>query len=286
MPHAALDNFYEEVIPDASADQAALEQHIDQELGLPTNEETKDANADGETTEAEATTDTDGATEDGEPDETTEEADSQPDDSADQTADQPAVDGPSISVTDINGKEYKITKIEDLPEDFTPKNNRQVIEILNNLQRLETETVRAAADAQAKQQEAEAQAQQQAQLKSWDSEIDQLQREGRLDKPKAAPGSDGFMDDTAVKKVDAVFKFMADTNSARQTAGNPNLIRSFEDALDKYELAESKKAAVEADKAETQAAKKNSSLIGGSSSGGGEGAPVYRAGQANSIWDL
>ena len=192
---------------------------------------------------------------------------------------------PFITVQDINGKDFKITKIEDLPEDFVPKNNRDALAILQQLDRLDRDTQtaqeKARADAEAKQlQEAQA-----AQSKSWDSEIEALQKEGRMPVPKADPKSDKFAEDPAVKKVEAVFKFMAETNDKRAAAGNPNPLRSFEDALDKYELAESRKAEAEADKADNQTAKDKAALIGRTSAVGGD-VPAYFAGQYSSMDDI
>jgi hypothetical protein len=177
-----------------------------------------------------------------------------------------------IEVEDANEVTHKISKIEDLPEDFEPKNNRQIIEIVAQIARLEDKRAAAEATAAEDARQAEETEAQQKQFKSWDAEVEALAKDKRID-----------MKDT--DRIDAVFAHMNEINQARLKAGNNNLIMSFEDGLDKFEAAEAKTAAADAKKAETDTAKKKSSLIGKSSAAPSDNY-VYRAGSARSIDDI
>lgn len=286
-PEPAVDDKGGLAVPDASADQETLENHIDAELGIdppkkPADEST-DKPDDKEVTppvEAEADDDEDASAE-ADADEDVDE-----DTNADEAEASPSDEAYHLEVEDANGKKYKVSSIDDLPEDFEPKNNRQVIELLDGLNKLETAKKEAQAAENQKADAALVERNKNEQLTSWDTEIKDLRKEGRLDKPKIAAGEDGFMDDLAVKKVDGVFKLMAEINAKRQAAGNPNLLRSFEDALDKYEAIEARKATDAAKKTETDLAKQKAGLIGKSSAAASNDAPVYVAGSARSIWDI
>lgn len=190
-----------------------------------------------------------------------------------------------IEVEDANGVTHKIGKIEDLPEDFEPKSNRQGLEILSQLAKLETKM----ADREVQQaKEAETKAvrdAETAQYKSWDSEVNELVKQGRLEKAAVAPTDPKYQEDPSVKRMDQVFGFMNKINTERAKAGNPNLITSFEDALDKLEVSEAKAKAENDRKRETDTAKRKASLIGGSSSTGASDF-VYRSGAYKSIDDV
>lgn len=264
--------------PDASESQEALEANIDKELGLEPAKKEETSEAAEEVAETSEETPADDQETDDAVDEETEDTEE-----ATQGVDPNAL---ALEVQDAEGKTYKITKVEDLPEDFVPKNNRQVIEIIRDLTRLESQTEKQELDRQNSEQAAQLQAAQDAQIKSWDSEIADLQKSGRLEKPKLQPDVDGFLDDPAVKKTEAVFKLMAELNNKRSAAGNQNRITSFEDALDKYELQETRTAAAETEKSEGQTAKEKAAVIGRTSSPATSNEGVYVAGSARSIYDL
>jgi hypothetical protein len=94
-----------------------------------------------------------------------------------------------------------------------------------------------------------------------------------------------YQDDPSVKRMDEVFAHMNKINNERRQAGNPNLLSSFEDALDKLEAVKAKQAAENAKKRETDTAKAKASLIGGSSSSGGSDF-VYVSGAYKNIDDV
>jgi hypothetical protein len=190
-----------------------------------------------------------------------------------------------IEVEDAEGNKHQITKIEDLPEDFEPKNNRQGLEILHQLSKLEVQIADKAKADEAIAQEQERKDADAARYKSWDNEVSELIKQGRLEKVAVPVTDPKYQDDPSVKRMDQVFAHMNKINSERQQAGNPNMLTSFEDALDKLEAAEAKAAAEDAKKRETQAAKAKSSLIGGSSSAGGSDF-VYVSGAYKNIDDI
>ncbi len=190
-----------------------------------------------------------------------------------------------IEVEDAEGNKYKIEKESDLPEDFEPKNNRQVIEILRQLSELDQKKVDRA-NAAAAQAEEQAQIDRQEQVLSrWDSEIEVLEDEGMLDKPKIAPGEPGFEADPANQKVTEVFSFMTEENKKRAGEGKPPLT-SFTQAYYLQQAREQKAAEAAAAKADNAKAKRKASLIGGGTAGGAGGGEVYRAGSAKSIDDI
>jgi hypothetical protein len=178
-----------------------------------------------------------------------------------------------IEVEDGDGVTHKISQIEDLPADFTPKNNRQIIEIVSQLTKLdnqrEANEVKAASEAEVKAQ-ADIQT---AQFKSWDTEIGALAKDKRIEA-------------TNTDRINDVFGYMNEINAARTKAGNPNLVTSFEDALDKFEAKESKDAAIAAEKNGNDLAKQKSAIIGKSSAAAGGDTYVYRAGSARNIDDI
>lgn len=190
-----------------------------------------------------------------------------------------------IEVEDATGVKFKITKIEDLPQDFTPKNNRQILEIMRATDRLESDIAKRDADKAVKEQEAIVEAGRESVMQAWDGEIDELISEGLLDKPKVASNSPRYSEDPAVKQTDAVYKFMKEENDKRKAAGNPNFLTSFKDAFRLQDYEQMKKDQVEARKVETNLAKTKAGMMGGNNTVAKD-EPVYVAGSKRSIWDV
>lgn len=193
----------------------------------------------------------------------------------------------SLTVVDASGKEWKIEKATDLPEDFMPKNNQQVMQILDDLNVKRTERAndeaQAAKDAADAEATAKDQANQQAQrdqLTAWDAEISQLQKVGKLPEPKLKPGDQGFVDDPAVKAVDEIFGYIVEENTRREKTGQPKLT-SFTDAFRNIELTKIEEAQAKAAKDEAETAKLKAGMVGGGSARGGSKVDKpYIAGQA------
>lgn len=176
----------------------------------------------------------------------------------------------SVEIEDANGNKFNIGSLQDLPRDFEPKDNVQVMEILQQLQDLKNEKT----SWESKRVETE-QAAEKAQLVTniqagWDKEIATLQGEKRL-----PIGSDG----KSTERTNQVFKFMSEENNRRAANGIP-LIQSFGDALDKIELVERREADKKAEVDAKELARKNGGLIGGSSAPATAGKPTYKAGTA------
>lgn len=285
----------EDVVDTKVEDQAALESRIDENLkedgmNVPKpKEEAKDDKADDDKTDG---TDSDG--DDADDSSQTDEDDTQPQDEevgdSEEEADESAAElasNPDFSfeVEDANGKTYKITKIEDLPEDFDPKNNRQVMEIIAQANKLEGE-IAAHQEKQAKDEEATILSNAQKEIQAgWQSEIQELVDEKLLDKPKLAENNPKYNDDPSVKKIDEVFKFIKDTNDARKKANNPNMLTSFRDAFDRMELRDLKVQKADESKKEGDLAKAKAGVIGTSSTSSVD-VPAYRAGSYRSIDDI
>jgi hypothetical protein len=178
-----------------------------------------------------------------------------------------------IEVEDAEGVTHKISKASDLPPDFQFGTEANLLDTLDRLQDLKIKI----ADREKEQtQAAEAAALEEvktAQYSSWDSEISELTKSKRL----TASDTD---------KVEAVFGHMNEVNNARIAAGNPNLISSFEDALDKYEAKLAKDDIDAAKKNDNAAAKAKSTLIGKTSAAAGGDRQPYRSGQYRSIDDI
>lgn len=185
----------------------------------------------------------------------------------------PSDDELFIEVQDADGVTHKISVIEDLPEDFSPKSNRQALEILSQLSKLETQREAAAASAATAAETAALKETQDAQFKSWDAEVAELAKTERLDT-------------TNTERINDVFGYMNEINAARAKAGNPNLITSFEDALDKFEVKEARDKSEADAKNGNDTAKAKSALIGKSSASAGGDTYVYRAGSARNIDEI
>lgn len=188
---------------------------------------------------------------------------------------EPDVDIPTfeLEVEDVNGEKFTLKPGDDLEEvlkDFEPKSNGQIFAVLEKLGELKSQKAAFEQEQATKAEESE-KAEQLATIQSgWDKEIESLQGAKRLE----------VTTDGKNERVDAVFKYMNEENDKRIEDGRP-LIRSFEDALDKLELIETKTAAAEKAKEEKELARKRGSLVGGSSAPATSGAPVYKGGARN-----
>lgn len=196
---------------------------------------------------------------------------------ADKVEDKPVdvadVDTPdfSVEVEDAEGKTHKIERIEDLPEDFEPKNNRQIMEILRDLSKQESakasyEEEQITKQAEANTREAIAKIQ-----TGWDEEIKSLQAEKRI--PITT-------DPTKNERIEQIYKFMGEENTRREKAGKPPLA-TIEDVLDKLEKKEALEAKAKATSEAKETARKNGALIGGSSAPATGGTPTYKGGAKN-----
>lgn len=277
-------------------DQAALESRIDENLkedgmNVPKpKEEAKDeanGNSSDADNEADGTEDGDGDADGGGDAADSDESEDSDNDGAEDESAAELASNPDFSfeVEDANGKTYKITKIEDLPEDFDPKNNRQVMEIIAQANKLEGEIARHEEQI-AKDEEATILSNAQKEIQTgWQSEIQELVDEKLLDKPKLAENNPKYNDDPSVKKIDEVFKFIKDTNDARKKANNPNMLTSFRDAFDRMELRDLKVQKADESKKEGDLAKAKAGVIGTSSTSSVD-VPAYRAGSYRSIDDI
>ena len=208
----------------------------------------------------------------------------------------PQTDDLWIEVQDSEGKDVKLTfnpndPASFLPDDFTFKNDKQLMDIMEakaEMANLYKDRVSDYETKTAEQQDAEKATNTQAeQTAAWDAEIQDLIAGGLLDTPKITDATDPkFLEDPAVAKVDAVFKFMTAENLTRTEAGLP-LLRSFGTAFNLLNAQEAKAAEEDKTKKENELAKARGALVGGASAPGtGTAAPVYKAGSAHSIYDV
>ncbi len=191
----------------------------------------------------------------------------------------------TLTVTDAEGKEHVITSVDDLPEDFTPKNNQQIFKIITDLAKLDQKRAAYEQEQATAAKTAEEQAQNNAIMQSWDTEITALRQSERLPVPKVDATDPNYLKDPAMVRLDEVFKYMSTENQARVARG-VQPIRSVEDALDKLELAEIHKTKTNQTNADTAAAKAKSGVIARGRQVPNSDQSVYRAGSATSIFDL
>lgn len=170
----------------------------------------------------------------------------------------------TLEVEDAEGNKHEISKIEDLPEDFQPKNNRQGLQILHDLQKLENDKATYEQDKQSESQKAE-QAERVTKIQEgWQTEFKEL----------------GI---TAKADQDKVFEYLRTENAKRQEQGRP-MIASIEDAKNGMDALASREAAKETEKAEKDEARRKGGLIGGGSAASSGGAPPqYRGGATNAV---
>ncbi len=180
----------------------------------------------------------------------------------------------SLEVTDANGDKFTLKpddNLEEVLKDFEPKNNGQIFQVLKDLGKLE----QAKTNYEADQAEQTAETEKQERITSiqagWEKEIETLQGSKRI--PTTATGKDN-------ERVNEVFKYINEENNKRLEDGRP-LLNSFEDALDKLELKETKEAAIKKDKEEKELAKQRGGIVGGSSAPASSGPPTYKGGARN-----
>lgn len=260
-------------VVDASSTQAELDAKISEELGLPepakTEEPDKPAEEPDKPDEEPAPSEPpeEPATDDEEP------APAEEPEPAAVVPAQPSDEDLFIEVEDANGVTHKISKIEDLPPDFEPAYNRQVLEIFRDTEKLNVERDQRVAQAEKDEEAATIAQTQTEQFKSWDNEIAELSKAKRVD-----------IKDTDY--LNDVFGYMNEVNNGRREAGNPNLISSFEDALDKYEAKQATDKAKTEKQNDNSRAKLKTAVIGKSSAAVGADHYVYRAGSARNIDDI
>lgn len=169
----------------------------------------------------------------------------------------------TIEVEDAEGKKHEISSIEDLPDDFVPKSNKQGLEILDKLQDLKAKQV--AADKEtADTTEKAAREERVAKIQEgWQSEFKEL----------------GV---TTQEGQDKIFAYMRTENAKRAEQGRP-MIASIEDAKNGMDAVAMREAAAAADKVAKEEARRKGSLVGGGSAPGGTSAPVYRGGARNAV---
>lgn len=177
----------------------------------------------------------------------------------------------AFTVEDANGVTFKITPdadIEDILKEFEPKNNGQIIKVLDQLREAKDKAASDQAEAEAAQAEAEKIERITSIKEGWKTEQQELQTAKRIPE-----GKDGDA------RIDEVMKFLRHENDKRAESGKP-LLATFEDALDKLEAKEARDAKVQAEKDAKDLSRKNGALVGGGSAPASSGAPVYKAGSA------
>lgn len=172
----------------------------------------------------------------------------------------------SFTVEDSTGASFKIQpgdSIEDVLKDFDPKNNGQIIAILDQLREAKDSQAKYQADKANETAEAEKADRVASIQQGWEDEFKQL----------------GIKEDD--RKAD-IYKYMAEENNKREAANRP-LIGSIEDAKLGLEAREAKEASEQAAKDAKETARKNGALVGGSSASATSGQPVYRSGSAQNV---
>lgn len=176
-----------------------------------------------------------------------------------------ATDEPDFSFTveDANGVSYKVgpdDKMEDVLADFDPKNNGQLLDVLDKLREAKENQATHYREQSEHQAEADKTERVATIQQGWENEFKQL----------------NIKDDDRKAEI---YKYMGEENDKRQAAGRP-MIASVEDAKLGLEAREAVAAKELAAKDAKETARKNGSLVGGSSAAASGGSPVYQAGSA------
>lgn len=190
-------------------------------------------------------------------------------------AETPAAETPDFSFTveGADGNTYKISPdatMEQVLAEWEPKNNGQIIDVLEQL-RTAKESQKNYESEQATAQEETARNERIAAIQDgWANEAKALVADGRLENSTDLMNSD---------RVKEVFAYMKEENDKRAADGRPQ-IGSLEDAFDKLELKEQREAAkADKDTARTRA-RQNGSLVGGRSAPAPGTGAAYVAGSA------
>jgi hypothetical protein len=202
------------------------------------------------------------------------EEEDKPEPATDKVEDAPSADDDkySFTVEDANGVTYKITagaKMSEVLDGFELKNDGQALDILKELQKVETQKESDEAASQDKAAKAEHEQNVANIRKGWEKEVAGLAAEKRIPE-----GDDGEA------RIAEVYKFMHEENGKRIEANRPT-IGSFEDALDKLENKEARDAKDKASKEAKDKARENGGKVGGSSAPATSSAPVYKGGARN-----
>lgn len=196
-------------------------------------------------------------------------------DTSDKSDDNQDVPTFTLEVEDSLGEKFVLKPGDDLEEvlkDFEPKSNGQIFAILDKLNDLKIQKEAFDKEQAVKAQESETNQRMEAIQTGWNNEIKALQGAKRLEVTTDGKPSE---------RVNEVFAYMGEENAKRAEDGRP-LIQSFEDALDKLELKETKEAAAEKAKEEKELNRKKGGMVGGSSAPNTNSTPVYKGGARNS----
>ena len=174
-----------------------------------------------------------------------------------------------------------------IPDDFQAKSTKQLADIMD----AKAEMAEMFKERQAEFNQAEtaktAVQQEKDLIASWDREIEDLVKSGVLETPKLKPGEDGYKEDPAVAKTEAVFDYLTKKNDERVKDGIAP-ITSFSLAYTMFEKEAATQAAADAEKKDEEDTKLKGAMVGGSSaaSGGTAEQRAYVAGSHNNIWDI
>lgn len=169
-----------------------------------------------------------------------------------------------------NGKvqEYKVKLAGDLPQGFKFADGREQAIALEALGQNAALYQRAINDAETYNDQTKADNSRKETAARQKSEIEQLQKDGKLPKFGVKPGDAKFMDDDGAKRVQAVLTHMDETNEQWAKAGLPDRITSVSTAL---MLLEAKEALEARDKRESDIQARRDAINGGVGNGGPTG---------------
>jgi hypothetical protein len=239
----------------------------------PTEEEVED---DVPEPEDDGDLDADGAGDEPAPDEPTTEqpapASTTEDDKSAETATDEAPDF-SFTVEDADGVTFKVGPDDDIDsvlKDFNPTGTGQLVSILGMVQEAKQKQSQYESD-QAAQRADEERDERVAKInESIDNELSTLVSDGRI------PAANNLRES---ERGQQIFDFMRAENEKRSEDGRP-LLASVEDALDKLENKERRESDAQAKVDRKETARKNGSLVGGSSAAASGGSKPYVSGSA------
>lgn len=202
-----------------------------------------------------------------------------------------------VEVNNANGEKVKLTLDAGIPDDFQFTSDKQLFEILdafNEMKALRADREKAIAEAESKRAEQEtSQTEERNTMNNWAGEIQDLIDAGAIEPAKAPPANgktyspEEIAADPGLQKVDAVFTFMREENTARLAAGKAPLA-SFASAFTLYMKNQVASQAKTAAENATQTTKQRGAMVGGGSAPAadvGKGY-VYKRGSARNIWQV